>query len=177
MAPIDVVRTSRQERTQVQKLVSAGRDCGGGNGAQTASCGGQRGLEMERPTEPGRPFRDFRASRLTSTRAISSRAGRNGRYRIARNNILANESLEIPAGPAAAQAGAQFLRPGGIGGIQESVTRTLSAPRASLCRAASAKHVLFAVRNTYPRWTLGLQRLLPLGLSSQKESVARARCS
>ena len=181
MAPIDVVQARAQAAASLQNLVVAQATMRTSELAlKRLIVNGTQDSNWNATIDPiDRP--DFRAEQVDVDAAIRKALSQRTDLMIAQKNVQANDvTLKFLDDQTKPQAdfqanyglsgigGTQIVRTGtGIGGNGGTVTNTIPGGY------GDALGSIF--KNDYPRWTVQLSVSYPIGLSSQKASVARAR--
>jgi len=181
MAPIDVVQARAQAASALQNLVVAQASMRTSELAlKRLIVNGTQDANWNATIDPvDRP--DFRPEQVDADAAIRKALSQRTDLMIAQKNVQANDvTLKYLDDQTKPQAdfqanyglsgigGTQIVRTGtGIGGNGGTVTNTI--PGGYGDALGSIFH------NDYPRWTVQLNVSYPIGLSSQKASVARAR--
>jgi outer membrane protein TolC len=181
MAPIDVIQAQAQAATNVQNLVTAQAS------QRTAELALKR-LIVNGTQDPNwnatidpvdRP--DFQAETIDIEAAIRRALSQRTDLTIAQKNVQANDVtlkyLDDQTKPQAdLQASYGF---GGIGGtqIQCATTGAINCDPNTITRLPGGygDSLTSLFGGDFPRWTVGVNISYPLGLSSQKAAVARAR--
>jgi outer membrane protein TolC len=179
MAPIDVVQAQAEQATRRQGLVTAESN------RRTAELALKR-LVVSGTADPNwnatinptdRP--EFRAEPVDVEAAIRRALGERTDLEIARKNVQSNtltmsylRNETLPAVNLQVNYGVQ-----GIGGPFQvrSNTGVLGSTVTETIPGGLGDALSSLFRNRYPRWTVGVNVLYPLGLSSQQTAVARAR--
>ena len=181
MAPIDVIQARAQAASALQNLVVAQANMRTLELAlKRLIVNGTQDPNWNATIDPvDRP--DFRAEQIDVDAAIRKAVSQRTDLMIAQKNVQANDvTLKYLDDQTKPQAdfqanyglsgigGTQIVRTGtGIGGNGGTVTNTIPGGY------GDALGSIF--RNDYPRWSVQLNMSYPIGLSSQKASVARAR--
>jgi outer membrane protein TolC len=181
MAPIDVIQARAQAATALQNLVVAQATMRTSElTLKRLIVNGTQDPNWNATIDPvDRP--DFRPEQVDVDAAIRKALSQRTDLMIAQKNVQANDvTLKYLDDQTKPQAdfqanyglsgigGTQIVRTGtGIGGVGGTVTNTIPGGY------GDALGSIF--KNDYPRWTVQLNVSYPIGLSSQKASVARAR--